>query len=155
MPEYNEMFLNYTSDSNQSCADFNLQDMLNTIRKFPPAPPSPEVHVNAEMLRQLKEQLPVPVERNADFIGIGLGDMLGVPIYQTLKDVEEWEPTPWGPFANLEKSDECWARPLGLGRIVKKPSAFMTFHEEFQKDWGFDAICKRMGVPASILHSPV
>lgn len=29
-----------------------------------------------------------------------------------------WEPTPWGPFADLEKSDEVWARPLGLGRMV-------------------------------------
>lgn len=29
-----------------------------------------------------------------------------------------WEPAPWGLFATLEKSDEHWARPLGLGRLV-------------------------------------
>lgn len=35
-----------------------------------------------------------------------------------IERVSRWEPTGFGPFAELEQSDESWARPLGLGRIV-------------------------------------
>lgn len=50
-----------------------------------------------------------------------LSPMFQVPeilIDDPFKDEEYWEPTPWGPFCTLEKSDESWARPLGLGRVV-------------------------------------
>jgi hypothetical protein len=28
-----------------------------------------------------------------------------------------WIPPDWGPFVELEASDECWARPLGIGAL--------------------------------------
>jgi hypothetical protein len=39
-----------------------------------------------------------------------------------------WEPGSWGKFVTLEKSDEPWARPMGLGRMVdsKERIAFLV-----------------------------
>jgi len=43
-----------------------------------------------------------------------------------LKEYDEiWHPTSWGEWCELEYSDEKWARPLGLGRIEKRPVFFI------------------------------
>lgn len=51
-------------------------------------------------------------------------DLYGIPVFYGAhipeRNIEEhWRPTPWGQFAELEETDEPWARPLGLGRIER------------------------------------
>lgn len=41
-----------------------------------------------------------------------------------------WEPDSWGTYATLEKSDESWARPIGLGKMVDKKQRVAYFVDE-------------------------
>lgn len=41
------------------------------------------------------------------------------------KTVEVWEPPRSGRFVSYDKSDESWMRPLGIGKVVKRPNPLL------------------------------
>lgn len=49
-----------------------------------------------------------------------------------------WEPDSWGTYATLEKSDESWARPMGLGKMVDKKQrvAYLVDESAFMSQYG-------------------
>ena len=64
---------------------------------------------------------------------------LPVPMEELL-----WQPPKAGKFTQLEASDECWARPLGLGRMV---STWQLIRERLDRD-----ISKAFGIPPVLIY---
>lgn len=58
----------------------------------------------------------------AELIDCGIPISVSNLIPDSVND-DYWVPDAWGPFATLEQSDESWARPMGLGRVISRQKA--------------------------------
>lgn len=110
----------------------SLKAMQEAARKMRPPRDDGSLVMNPKTADKL---FPITKQMLADdpVFGISLGPfpLAGTPVYrsQLMPETiatEEWLPDAWGPFCDLEKSDEVWARPLGLGRIVKHESPYVV-----------------------------
>lgn len=65
------------------------------------------------------------------------------PIYPEFWDELVWQPPRTGQFTELEAQDECWARFLGLGRMVGRME---LFREKLDRK-----IIEGFGIPQKLL----
>jgi hypothetical protein len=116
----------------------SLKAMQESFGKMPPAPDIGSLVMNPKTADKL---FPITKRMLAgDTVsGISTGPFppAGTPVYRSQLmpetiTAEEWLPDAWGPFCDLEKSDEAWARPLGLGRIVKHESPYVVVMMEVE-----------------------
>lgn len=90
---------------------FSLQDAVNAMRAFKklPKPDTLVMHPKTYEKASAAMGIPAGYELIPDVL---LNDLVPQNDLQT-----RWVPPPAGRFTELTAEDECWARPLGLGRL--------------------------------------
>jgi len=132
----------------------SMAALKEAVGKTPPAPDIGSLAMNPKTADKL---FPITKRMLADdtVSGISLGPFppAGTPVYRSQLmpetiTAEEWLPDAWGPFCDLEKSDEVWARPLGLGRIVRHESPYV-----FAMKMCDEAVMKWLAIPPMLFSN--